>query len=206
MVRKATRGEQKLNRKNLAFVCSALRGANLEENQKLARLYCLYATEQGAVPFAPHLFFTQFLEDTNEEQRRLGIECGKAILSQACAEVWVFVVNSYISAGMSEEIDFAYKIGKPVKWFVAGWDAISDNVVITRLNHLPDDAMPSQADLQTDSSVVDVFRKIADRLNSGEFYEDCLDDLDGVLDTALSERDREIECDWQLDMDNRRNP
>ncbi len=62
--------------------------------------------------FCPHLLYPQILDDNNPEERRLGINIGKEFLTK-CDELWAF--GGYISHGMFEEIEFAKKIGIPVK-------------------------------------------------------------------------------------------
>lgn len=45
------------------YICSALRG-NVDENIRKARCFCEYvAREYQAIPIAPHIYFTQFLND-----------------------------------------------------------------------------------------------------------------------------------------------
>jgi hypothetical protein len=70
------------------------------------------ALKLGCVPFAPHLFFTQFLNDKNPNDRALGIDSGKAFM-KVCDRVWVFDQNG-ISKGMEHEIEYAKSIKKPI--------------------------------------------------------------------------------------------
>ena len=46
------------------------------KNVEYAKACCLWALDQCYSPYASHLFFTQFLDDSIPEQRRLGIEAG----------------------------------------------------------------------------------------------------------------------------------
>ena len=55
------------------FVCSPYRG-DTEANTQNARRYCRLVMEQGGIPFAPHLLFTQFLEEGKAEERRQALE------------------------------------------------------------------------------------------------------------------------------------
>ena len=90
--------------KPLIYVCSPYRGDTKKQrkrNVRNARRYCRLVTQQGGIPFAPHLLFTQFLKDDNLRHRRLGLRMGIEML-QRCDEVWVF--GSRISAGMQAEI------------------------------------------------------------------------------------------------------
>ena len=95
------------------FVCSALRG-DVEANLEKAREYSRYvATECEAVPIAPHLLFPQFLNDSDEAERNLGIECGLELL-KACDELWYF--GDKVTSGMVSEITTAKKLGIKVRY------------------------------------------------------------------------------------------
>ena len=86
----------------------------MEDNERRARRYCRFAAQSGTVPLAPHLIFTQFLDDTVTEERETGLRLGKRLLKR-CEELWVF--GSYISEGMKGEIETAKQRGIPVKYF-----------------------------------------------------------------------------------------
>ena len=89
----------------IIYVCSPYAG-DIQRNVADARRYCRFAVEQGYIPIAPHLLFPQFLDDSDERERELGLFFGNALMSK-CAEVWVF--GSIISPGMAAEI-------KRAKW------------------------------------------------------------------------------------------
>lgn len=89
----------------IVYICSPFAG-DIEKNVAAARAYSRFAVEQGYIPIAPHLLFPQFLDDTNQKERELGLFFGNAIMSK-CSEVWVF--GSHISSGMEAEI-------KRAKW------------------------------------------------------------------------------------------
>ena len=65
--------------KPLVFVSSRLRG-NIEQNIKTAERLCRKVLLKGYIPFAPHIYFTRFLDELSEEERRLGIESGFEML------------------------------------------------------------------------------------------------------------------------------
>ena len=69
-----------------------------------ARRYSRFAVEKGYIPIAPHLLFPQFLNDSDPDERELGLFFGNAIMSK-CSEIWVF--GSKISNGMAAEINRA---------------------------------------------------------------------------------------------------
>lgn len=97
----------------LIYIASPLAG-DIAGNTKRALDYCRIAAKQDVVPIAPHTIFTQFLDDCDPEQRRIGMKMGVALLKR-CEELWVF--GDVISAGMRSEITVAVKHGIPVRYF-----------------------------------------------------------------------------------------
>jgi hypothetical protein len=95
------------------FISSPFAG-DIQRNIKDARRYCAFAVQSGFIPFAPHLFYPQFLSDGDTEQRELGLFMGMVFLD-SCKEVWVF--GERISSGMQREIDRAEKRGIPIRFF-----------------------------------------------------------------------------------------
>lgn len=53
---------------------------------------------------APHVYFTQFVDDTNPEERKLGLRCGLQLLRH-CQLIRVY--GCEVSAGMYDEIQLA---------------------------------------------------------------------------------------------------
>lgn len=99
----------------LVFVCSPYRG-DVVTNLINARNYCKYVIRRGHIPIAPHIYFTQFLNDGIKEQRELGTLLGRKLLKE-CRELWVF--GPGITEGMEQEIEFALKNNIKVSqhWF-----------------------------------------------------------------------------------------
>ena len=97
----------------LVYICSPYSG-NVESNIKSARRYSRFAVEMGYIPFTPHLLYPQFLDDDNPAERSLGLLFGNVLMSK-CAEVWVF--GSYISSGMSAEIERAKRKKYTIRYF-----------------------------------------------------------------------------------------
>lgn len=97
----------------IVFICSPYAG-DIENNVKAAQKYCRFAVAMGYIPFAPHLLFPQFLNDTDPKERDLGLFFGIALMSK-CAELWVF--GEMVSAGMAKEIEKAEKRGMPIRRF-----------------------------------------------------------------------------------------
>lgn len=96
----------------LIFICSPYRG-DVEANTQNARRYCRFAFEQGDIPFAPHLLFTQFLDDSIAHEREEGLSMGLEMLS-LCDELWAFGTPT---AGMAREISEAIRLKIPVRRF-----------------------------------------------------------------------------------------
>ena len=93
------------------FVCSPLKaraGNTLPDNVALARRLCLLATRSGVAAFAPHVFYSGFLDDTVEADRQLGMKAGRAWLA-AAHEVWVYDALG-TSDGMQADIDFFKRV------------------------------------------------------------------------------------------------
>ena len=101
------------NYRPVVFICSPYAG-QVEKNIEKARRYSRIAVDRGFIPVAPHLLFPQFLNDSLEEERQLGIFMGLVMLTK-CTELWVF--GSTISDGMAVEIDKAIQRGMPVRYF-----------------------------------------------------------------------------------------
>lgn len=94
------------------YICSQLRG-DIEGNRKKAAQYCLRVALGGRIPFAPHLYFTEFLDDRKPIHRALGLEMGIAFLKTRMIpghdELWIF--GNEISEGMKKEIAIAQEMG-----------------------------------------------------------------------------------------------
>lgn len=97
----------------IVYICSPYAG-DVDANVENARRYCRFAVDKGYIPIAPHLLFTQFLNDDNPKERQLGIFFGNAVMSK-CSEVWVF--GDRISDGMEAEIKRAKRKNYPLRYF-----------------------------------------------------------------------------------------
>ena len=97
----------------VVYICSPLSG-DVELNQDNARRYCRFAVDSGYIPLAPHIYFTQFMNDHNPKERDLALFMDTVLLSK-CAELWVF--GDVISKGMSIEIEKAKRKGQPIRYF-----------------------------------------------------------------------------------------
>ena len=59
----------------MVYIASPLRG-DYNTNIKNAVEYCRLAGEQGVLPLAPHIIFSQWCNDTIPEQREQGLQLG----------------------------------------------------------------------------------------------------------------------------------
>jgi len=101
------------NFRPIVYICSPYAG-DIEANVEKARRYCRIASERGYIPVAVHLLFPRFLNDSDPEERELGLFFGNALMSK-CAEVWV--CGERISPGMDEEIKRARRKGYRLRYF-----------------------------------------------------------------------------------------
>jgi len=104
------------------YICSPYAG-DIEKNVKAARDYCRFAVEKGFIPVAPHLLLPQFMDDTNPQERQLGLFFGNALMSK-CSEVWVF--GSVISHGMQVEIKRARWKNYRLRYFTEDLEEVQD--------------------------------------------------------------------------------
>lgn len=89
------------------YVCSPYSG-DIERNIGYARELCRKVVLQGDIPIAPHLYFTQFLDDTSAKERELGMAIGLDLLEQCDG---IIVGCKYgISKGMAKEIEYMGKL------------------------------------------------------------------------------------------------
>lgn len=97
------------------YIASPYRG-DVKTNTENAKRYSLFAVMQGKVPFCPHIYFTQFLDDDIEVERKIGLNLALNMLRR-CREVWVF--GDTVSEGMRNEIRIAKKRHIPVRYFTS---------------------------------------------------------------------------------------
>ena len=100
---------------NIVYIASPYAG-NVDKNVRMVKRYCQFAVRQGVIPLAPHLLFPQFLDDSNEQERQLGLSFAIALLDR-CDEMWVFSTANGVSEGMAREIEYAKQYKIPIKRF-----------------------------------------------------------------------------------------
>ena len=102
------------------YICSPCRG-DYENNIQRAKEYSRAAAMQGCIPITPHIFLTQFMDDTIPAERELALSMGRELVLM-CSELWAFGLD-HPSAGMAVEIELAKERGIPV---LNGFEAISE--------------------------------------------------------------------------------
>ena len=83
------------------FICSPLRG-NIKKNQSNAKKYARDVSLSGNIPIVPHIYFTQFLNENDEQERLQGIKSGIALMD-ICDEMYVY---GKPTEGMKMEIEY----------------------------------------------------------------------------------------------------
>ncbi len=81
-----------------------------EFNRKVARYFCRQVVLEGNIPVAPHLFYTQFLDEDQEKERQIGLDIGLKELREA-DEFLLIIIGGQISEGMRREICQAARDG-----------------------------------------------------------------------------------------------
>lgn len=105
--------ERKARYRPIVYVCSPFSGAQ-ERNSENARRYCRFVVDAGYVPFAPHLLYPQFMEESVPAERELALFMGIVMLTK-CAEIWVF--GERVSKGMAQEIRKAENRRMIIRYF-----------------------------------------------------------------------------------------
>ena len=102
----------------VAYICSPLSGdkEGIRKNMARAADFCRYALEYKFIPYAPHLLFTDFMDDHKPSDRETAIKMAVEMLNRA-DELWVFTLDDHISSGMKAEIETAEKKGMPINYF-----------------------------------------------------------------------------------------
>ena len=103
------------------YIASPYKG-EIEENIKNAKKYATFASKRTFVPMVPHLYLTQFLDDSVDKEREAGLALGLQMLKR-CHEIWVF--GEYISSGMCAEIEFAVRHNIPIRYFTSECEEVT---------------------------------------------------------------------------------
>jgi len=106
----------------LVYIASPFAG-DTEYNVARARGYCRFAVSRGCIPVAPHLLYPQFMDDSDRDERELGLFFALVLLDK-CDELWVF--GSTISAGMAAEIRRAKRKNCRLRYFSDECEEVQD--------------------------------------------------------------------------------
>jgi len=106
--------------KDEVYICSPYRG-DIETNTKNARRYCRYAFDEGLHPYAPHLYYPQFLDEEKPKERAAGIHYALMQMWRM-KEFWVF--GDRHTEGMKAELELAVDLGIPIRTFSDDGDKI----------------------------------------------------------------------------------
>ena len=80
-------------------------------NKEVTKYYCRRIAEAGKRPVAPHLFYTQFMDDDDPRERALGLELAIKDLDE-CDSFLLVIIGGVISAGMRGEVEHISRTGK----------------------------------------------------------------------------------------------
>jgi hypothetical protein len=95
------------------FLISPLRG-EYEQNLAFAKRCAIECLVRNENPFAPHLYFTQFLDDNDPKDRQLGMTAGREWMI-ACAAA-VCYVDRGVSSGMRGDLHYALQLALPIEF------------------------------------------------------------------------------------------
>jgi len=84
----------------------------VEDNKAFARACMLDSMGRGEDPFASHLLYTQFLDDKDHDERKLGMRAG--FNWRATADMTVVYTDRGVTPGMERGIEHSEAIGVPV--------------------------------------------------------------------------------------------
>lgn len=96
----------------LIYMAASPYAGDIEKNTEFAKRACRHVMNEGHAFFAPHLLYTQILNDANPRERQAGLAMGLAVLPH-CDELWCY--GERISHGMLLEIQEADRLGIPVR-------------------------------------------------------------------------------------------
>ena len=98
----------------IVYICSPYSQGSININIEKARKYSRFAVDKHYLPITPHIYFTQFMDDTISEERETAVFMNFVLMSK-CVELWVF--GDTISAGMKVEIERAERKHMKIRYF-----------------------------------------------------------------------------------------
>lgn len=121
--RRIYRRNSEIKARPKVYIVSKYAG-DVEHNTAAAISYARFAIEKKRLPVVSHLLYPQILDDSDPEQRELGLLFGQALLAM-CEEVWVFGTEH--STGMQAEIHEARKLNKRIRFYNERLEEIHEN-------------------------------------------------------------------------------
>ena len=97
----------------VVYICSPYSG-DTEKNVENAKRYSRFAVDRHYLPITPHIYFTQFMDDSIPAERDTAIFMNLVLMSK-CVELWVF--GEYLSPGMKAEIERAKRKHMKIRYF-----------------------------------------------------------------------------------------
>lgn len=97
------------------YIISRYRANNQRQqefNKDVARYFCRAIIDEGKVPVAPHIYYTQFLDDNFPDDRECGLGLGIWELHNS-QEFLLVIIDGIISEGMQNEIEEVSRLGLP---------------------------------------------------------------------------------------------
>ena len=98
----------------IVYICSPYSHGCINTNIEKARKYSRFAVDKHYHPITPHIYFTQFMDDTISEEHETAVFMNFVLMSK-CVELWVF--GDTISAGMKAEIERAERKHMKIRYF-----------------------------------------------------------------------------------------
>lgn len=92
-----------------AYICHPFSDDPISNIANVQRI-CRHFFKQRVLPIAPHLFLPQFADEATE--RDLAMAC---CLELVAASDELIICSDRVTEGMSQEIQHARKLGKPVR-------------------------------------------------------------------------------------------
>lgn len=101
------------------YICSPFRAKDSEQQ----KLHIDYAKElsrrcvlKGFSVITPHLYYTNFLDDDDELERKMGLESARNLILKC--DYMAIGFKYGVSEGMRAEIEFAYRHHIPIDYLV----------------------------------------------------------------------------------------
>lgn len=90
------------------YICSPCRG-DYENNIQRAKEFSRAAVERGCIPITPHIYLTQFMDDTIPAERELALGMGRELVLKL--RRLLGRLNSYAESNLHEWLHQQYKPG-----------------------------------------------------------------------------------------------